>query len=117
MNVWTEIDKVTGVAYTLEVLPEDIPVRGNAMASGDDAEDKRVEDSILRKLRNGDLWAWCTVKCTAAMGEAQGTDYLGCCSYRSTQEFIQPGGYWDDMKAQALADMLRNRAPKGWDAV
>lgn len=38
------------VTYTIEVHPEDIPVRGNAISSGDDALDREVEDSILSDL-------------------------------------------------------------------
>jgi len=109
MIMWTEVDKRSGVAYTLEIEPEDIPVKGNAMASGDDKEDKKVEDWINRQLRSGNLWAWCTVVCTARLGDKEGRDTLGACSYKSTAQFIQPGGYWKDMKAQALADLVSKK--------
>jgi hypothetical protein len=96
------------ITYCLFIDEEHIPVKGNAIVSGDDKEDAKVERSILRQLRNGNLWAWCTVKVEARHNDhpgVEGHDYLGACSYKSTKDFIQPGGYWDDMKSEAK-DML-----------
>jgi hypothetical protein len=95
------------VEYTLTLEPEYMEVRGNAMASGDDAEDRKVEDAILRELE-WNPWAWCCMKVTASWRRIEGVDYLGGCSYKDEKEFKQPGGYWDDMKAQALEDLKRN---------
>ena len=103
MRVWTEVDKSTGVAYTIDLLPEETAVKGNAMASGDDAVDRRAEQWIYRQLAKGNAWAWCTVKVTASQGESEGVDYLGCCSYTGLKQFLQPDGYWDDMKSEAFA--------------
>jgi hypothetical protein len=112
------------VVFAVECLPEDIPVRGNALASGDDAEDKACEDEILARLDSGDPWAWCCVKVTATLeckapqyevGHTSkgpcyrmptdvslvGVDYLGGCSYRDEADFRE-GGYFDDMKDAAL---------------
>ena len=98
-------ETINGVTFTLEIEPEDLEIRGNALASGDDAEDREAEDSIIAQLESGNLWAWCSVKVTATAGGVEGVDYLGGCSYRDTAEFIQPGGYYDDMKAEALAEL------------
>lgn len=95
------------VIYTLTILPDYSPVRGNALASGDDAVDRRVENTILRRLDRGDVWAWCTVKVTARWGGFSGTDSLGGCNYRNEAEFRLPGGYYHDMCAAALADLER----------
>jgi len=98
------------ITYTIECLPEDIEVRGNAAVSGDDAFDKEVEDSILADLERGNDWAWCFVCVTASLTVDNftftGTDNLGCCSYKSEKDFCKPGGYFDSMKEQARA-MLR----------
>jgi len=99
------------VEFDLEIMEDDVPVRGNAIVSGDDDLDKEVEDEILERLETGDLWAWCTVKVTAEW-EAEdgrifsGEDYLGGCSYRDEEDFTEPGGYYDDMKEQAYAELL-----------
>ncbi len=93
------------VFYELEADFDDLPVRGNALASGDDAEDKRVEDEIIERLNNGDVWAWASVKVTARWKGLEGTNYLGGCSYVDEKDFKSPGGYYEDMKAEALADL------------
>ena len=96
------------VTYELIVQQDDIPVRGNAMASGDVAYDKRVEGEIIRRLENGDVWAWAHVIVIAhydGIDDVHGCDHLGCCSYRDEADFCQPGGYYDDMKAVAVDDL------------
>lgn len=95
------------VTYTLECSPEDIPVRGNAMASGDDEADRADEDRIIADLESGNEWAWCCAKVTAEWNGFEGKDYLGGCSYASEDDFKRPGGYYDDMKQQALDDLYR----------
>ncbi len=92
------------VTFTLTVEPEFTPVRGNAMASGDDAADKECEDEILDALANGFVWSWCTVKVTASWKEWAGFDYLGCCSYANEKAFMSDG-YYSDMCDNALADL------------
>ena len=66
---------------------DDCPVRGNALASGDDAYDKKVEDEILERLDNGDVWAWAVVEVRAGYGDLSASDYLGACSYESEKDF------------------------------
>lgn len=102
------------VVYTLEAEFDDLQVRGNCVASGDDEYDKKVEDEIIRRLENEDVWAWASVKVTASWNGIEGVDYLGGCSYRDEEDFKTPGGYWEDMKAQALEDLKTNiRAMQG----
>jgi len=93
------------VTYTLECSPEDIPVRGNALASGDDEEDALAEDRILNDLDCGNEWAWCRVDVYAEWNGFQGRDSLGACSYRDEDDFKAPGGYYEDMKERALDDL------------
>lgn len=98
------------VVFYLECEPEDIPVRGNCMASGDDAFDKECEDKILAELDDGNEWAWCCVKVTARLNQCpslEGNAFLGGCSYESEEDFIKHSGYYEDMKRQALADLQK----------
>jgi hypothetical protein len=98
--------------YTIECLPEEIPFRGNAMASGDPDIDRETEDYIARELERGNDWARCTVKVTCQVEGhediAVGVDYLGCCSYRSEEDFRTPGGYFDNMCREAREDLIRS---------
>lgn len=95
------------VVFSLEIEEDDIPVRGN-FASGDDKADKELEDSIIKRLRNGDTWAWASVKVTATWKGWKGVDHLGACSYDDEADFKEPGGYYDDMKSEALADLNKS---------
>ena len=87
------------VRYEVECLPEDICVEGNAMCSGDADYDRSCEEKIFSELKDGNDWAWCTVKVTAkyaGIKYAEGTSYLGCCSYASEEDF-KSGGYIEQM--------------------
>jgi hypothetical protein len=95
------------VTYTLRIEPEYIPLEGNVLASGNDAEDKAAENDVRTQLRAGNEWAWCCVTVEAHYPDFPfvGRDTLGACSYASEADFTQPGGYFDDMKAEALRDL------------
>jgi len=97
------------VKFLVECLPEDTPVRGNAMASGDDSIDRATEENILSQLDEGNDWAWCCVKVTAIWNGLHGEDYLGCCSYESREDF-EASTYCYDMKEEALANLNRRIA-------
>lgn len=95
------------IEVTLHVEQEDdIPVRGNAMASGDWAVDREVEDEILERLDRGDVWAWASVKVTATLWGPKNDKlltasvYLGGCSYKDEADF-RADGYFADMAKEA----------------
>ena len=96
---------IPSVSVKLEVHQSDIPVKGNAMASGDDKYDRKVENQILKRLNDGDVSAWFDCVVTVAIEWEDGTkeyeyeafDSLGGCSYTSVKEFIDPDGYYGDM--------------------
>lgn len=90
----------------LDVEEDETVVRGNALASGDDAEDKACEDAIIDRLTRGDVWAWCCVRVKLTFGNFTAySDWLGCCSYRDRGEYESPGGYYDDQVDEALRDL------------
>lgn len=102
------------VRYTIECLGEIMPVRGNALASDDDAEDRAEEDRILAELDGGNSWAWCGVRVRAWAGDVYGEDYLGACSYESEEDF-RAGGYYEDMKLVALDDLRGKLMKANWE--
>lgn len=95
--------------YTLECLPDDVPVVGNALASGDAEWDRRVENEILERLRRGDERAWCFVRVTCTIeveGETfVGTAGLGGCSYDNEKAFREDP-YFEDLKVEAREDAM-----------
>jgi len=130
----TERDRMTytderfpGVTFRIEAEQDSEQVRGNALASGDKDEDRACEDEIIERLDNGDVWAWASVAVRASLDitdpedegaviEFEGTDYLGACSYADEADFAQQGGYFDDMKSQAVDDLraaMRDAVERG----
>ena len=95
------------VDIRLRAEPELVQVEGNASASGDDAFDRDVEQGILCRLEQGDVWAWAAVTVTVSWGPFSASDRLGCCSYADEEDFRQPGGYFDDMVDQAIEELNR----------
>jgi hypothetical protein len=102
-------ETVGPVTYRLYISPEDTPVQGNALASGDDALDKEMEDEILKRLDSDDTWAWAFVTVEACIGEFAEADSLGCCCYRDTADFLDDG-YYSAMKAEALKELTATLA-------
>ena len=92
------------VEFRIRCQPEEIPFVGNCCCI-DDATDQRTEEWIRDQLERGNDWAWCQVTVTASWNGLEGHAYLGGCSYRSHEEFCLEGGYYLDLKAEALADL------------
>lgn len=95
------------VTYTLTCEPEIMEIEGNVLASDDDEADAEAEAFVRAELESGNEWAWCSVKVTASWNGFEGDAYLGGCSYKSEDDFKTPGGYYDDMKQEALYDLYR----------
>ena len=95
------------VEFVLECHPEHVQIRGNCSAI-DPVTDAATEIWIREQLRSGNEWSWCTVVVRARWKDFEGYDSLGCCSYKSEESFKQPGGYYDDMRRAALADLNAN---------
>jgi|SRR5947209_6545836 len=93
------------VEFTVTAEPEDVSPRGNAMASGDDELDRKVEDEILERLDNGDVWAWAHVVVTAEWNGFAGTAGLGGCCYEDEWDFRENSMYFADLCEEALDDL------------
>jgi len=84
---------------------DDTPVRGNALASGDDEEDRKYENLILARLDNGDVWAWAQVEVQATLPDGRtGSAYLGGCCYEDEQDFKTDNPYYEDMVREAIGN-------------
>lgn len=96
--------KIQDIRWKLECLDEDIPIRGNAICTGDSKEDKEIEDNIIEELEYNP-WAWCCVRLTGYYKGLEASDYLGGCSYKSEKDFIENSGYYYDMQARILEEL------------
>lgn len=95
---------ISDIDWELIATQDDCEVRGNALVSGDEDEDKRVEDEIIERLNNGDEWAWASVEVRGTFNGLVASDYLGCCSYANADDF-KTGGYFDDMQENVLEQL------------
>lgn len=91
---------------TIEIIthPEHTSIRGNAMASGDDAVDRECEDRIIDRLNNEHEWAWCVVEVRLTCCGLSASDYLGCWSSDDEQGFRE-GGYYAAMVGAAYEEL------------
>lgn len=94
------------VEIEIIVEPETTPIKGNALASGNDETDRAYEDSLQALLAGGDIWAWCQVEVAVTYRGFHASDYLGCCSYVDQDDFKR-SGYYEDM-VQAALDTLND---------
>ena len=106
---------IDGVTYTVSIDFDGTEVRGNASACGDDAVDKRYEDEIIKRLDDGDDWAWALVRVRAEVEGHSADEYLGGCTYKDTKEFVEDG-YYADMKSEALKQ-LRTTVERAYKAL
>ena len=97
---------LTRADVTIEVghEPEDLPVRGNVLASGDETADKLAEEETLARINEGDEWAWCMVRVTVSWGDFNHTSVLGGCSYLNEKEF-RACPYFDDLVDEDLHEL------------
>jgi hypothetical protein len=93
------------VDFSIELRPEHTQVEGNCSAI-DEETDEQTKTWIYEQLEGGNDWAWCCVRVVARWEGFEGDDFLGCCSYLSEGDF-KVGGYYEDMKQQALDDLNR----------
>lgn len=92
--------------FEISAEQDDIPVMGNAIASGNKVLDAEIENHIINRLEQGDIWAWASVCVKAKHGRFEGADYLGGCSYDDEASFKQDG-YYDGMCDAAFENMLQ----------
>lgn len=102
------------VTISVTTEEEDVPVRDNALASGDADADREEEDAILARLKRGDYEAWCRVIVTATWEAPDGNEYtgqdsLGCCVLGDGYTAEQCAEH-HDMAEQALNDLNQRLA-------
>ena len=93
------------VTYKITPLPEDMPIRGNLIVSGDPEQDRKDEDSVIADLDSGNDWAWCCVEVKCEYRNFSASVYLGGVSCKSEKDFKRGGDYYDDMKLEAFSEL------------
>lgn len=110
------ISKPLEVDFKLIVEQDDMPVKGNAISSGDDEVDRKTEQEIIDRADRGDVWAWAQVTVRASWAGFRGEDHLGGCSYKDEKDFTstEEGGYFRDMVRSSIEDLIKNITAGGW---
>lgn len=98
--------KIQNVKIT--VCRSDIPIKGNAIASGDDEYDRNVENQIISDLECN-VWAWCDITVSLELKIAghvfKGKDIVAGCQYKDEHDFIK-SGLFSEMVAVSFNDAL-----------
>jgi hypothetical protein len=93
------------ITYLFSCIPDDYNEIAGSFASGNDAQDAKQVASIQRKIKNGNVWAWCQVtvfaKCHGFEGESSS---LGGCSYKNEAAFKASDNH-KDLCQEALEDL------------
>ena len=63
-------------------------------------------DSITEDYNRGNQAAWFCAKVTATYRGVSVDEYLGCCSYKSFDDFLKPGGYYEDMIKEVTSELV-----------
>lgn len=92
------VETIDGVTYTLDLEEEDHPPE-------EDFEEQSQIDYVRGEIAKGNLFAFFCAKVTARAGGCEGVHYFGSCSYKDAADFCQEGGYWPQLKADALAEL------------
>jgi len=86
--------------FDLSVEPEQ-----NIELLDDYAHDDDTRAEIIKRLDDGDAWAFGQVTVKAIWRGFVGESHLGCCSYRDAKDFKVHSGYWKDKKREALRSL------------
>jgi hypothetical protein len=92
------------IEWEVTASPDDVDYRGNCSAIGIE-EDAATEKWIQEELESGNEWAWCQIEVCGRLGDLEASEYLGGCSYKSKEDFMQPGCYFDDMKREVISQL------------
>lgn len=97
--------KLEDCCITVECLPEDLPIKGNASAI-DEATDRQIVRKIKQELAAGNEWAWCCVRVTVEYEDNAECEYLGCCNYKNRHDFIKNSGHYQDMVKECFERLV-----------
>jgi hypothetical protein len=97
-----------GITFSIHAIVDSTPVLGNVVDSGDIDADREVEKEIYRRLDMDDVWAWADVEVRATYEGYTGSVYLGNISCKNEDDFVHNSGYYEQMQAEAIDDLIIN---------
>jgi hypothetical protein len=90
---------VKGFMVVFEAVEEDLEL---------DFDDEETERNVMNDFNSGNYAAWFCAKVTVILDgtDLEATDYLGGCSYKSFEEFIDTKDYFGDMIDTATNELV-----------
>jgi len=88
----------------VEALAEDETPEHSEKSTGSMKGYAKAVRAMMAKAEG--RWGWCIVKVTVIGGKREGTNYLGNCSYKNAQDFIEHSGYFQQMVDEAVAEAM-----------
>jgi hypothetical protein len=104
MKIDRELLKKVAI-ITLEREEEDSAYTDGHFQREDGSNDDELCNWIRDELNRGNYWAWCTAHVTVEYHGMKAEEWLGGCSYKSREDFMQPGCYFDSMVDEALGTL------------
>jgi hypothetical protein len=98
--VETKVPSIAEVEWSIEVEPESMPVED---MFGE--EDRESLDKIYAEMDAGNVWAWAAVSVKGRWKGLESSRYIGGCSYKDQQDFIDNSGYYEDLKEEVRSDL------------
>jgi hypothetical protein len=90
-------ETIEGFTVRFYATYEDLDPRGEFMN-----EDGSDDEETIAKIHSGEYY-WFRAEAVASKeGVELGSDHLGACCYDSYAQFLESGGYSDDMRAAAI---------------
>lgn len=99
-----KIKALTTKDVTITVTPEQEDITPQDYFNSIDGNTE-VATAIEQQIATGNSYAWCTIEVQCTFKQLVATEYLGCCNYKSEQDFIDNSGYYQDMVNACLADL------------
>ncbi len=91
------------VTFSHSIKPDDTPIRGNLMDSGDANVDRETEDAVYRQLDRGNQAAWCGLIVFAEWRGYKRQTSLWGCSYASEEKLLED--LLPDLREEAYAEL------------
>lgn len=106
-SIRIKLPTINDVTFGFRVKQDEDEIKGNVFDSDDLEEDRKAEEEIIRRIDNGDVWAWCYIVVRAQWRGIYGADSLGHCSYSGVNEFkADKYKTYEEMKINAFENLI-----------
>ena len=113
-------DSYPRITYRFTVEFDEVAHLDGWLATGDDEQDRKDTQEVIRRIDRGDVWAWAFVKCEASVDNSDDVTFtgdasLGGCCYSDARDFL--ASEKDNLMSEARHDLIEQlkRAQRAGD--